>query len=83
MVILPDPLREAPTRPPLPDDEVPYLDTVFYKVIFKSLLGPFFLSSREKQQKMKPCANCNTPIKHCVHYMSVFKILYHLEEEKI
>ncbi|CAL1540858.1 unnamed protein product [Lymnaea stagnalis] len=35
LVILPDPLRDMPTRPTIQEEEVPYLETVFYKAIMR------------------------------------------------
>ncbi|KAH9523492.1 Coiled-coil and C2 domain-containing protein 2A [Bulinus truncatus] len=35
LVILPDPLRDTPTRPAAPDEFNPYLETLFYKAILR------------------------------------------------
>ncbi|XP_013080825.2 coiled-coil and C2 domain-containing protein 2A-like isoform X2 [Biomphalaria glabrata] len=35
LVILPDPLRDTPTRPAVPEESVPYLETLFYKAILR------------------------------------------------
>ncbi|XP_059159082.1 coiled-coil and C2 domain-containing protein 2A-like isoform X2 [Physella acuta] len=35
LVILPDPLRDAPTRPQLQDEEIPYIETYFFNPIMR------------------------------------------------
>ena len=44
--MLPDPLRPTPSRPPMPEEMEPYLETVFRKVHRTFIYTSFFIEVR-------------------------------------